>query len=88
MIVAVPCMKKPMHPGRTLCSRSRDRRHLQQADWRTAAGTLRPFAGPEQVLAYLSRYTHRVAISNSRLIAAGATGVTFRYKDHRIKGPG
>jgi hypothetical protein len=48
----------------------------------------RPFAGPEQVLAYLSRYTHRVAISNSRLIAADATGVTFRYKDYRIKGPG
>jgi Putative transposase len=39
----------------------------------------RPFAGPEQVLAYLSRYTHRVAISNSRLIAADTTGVTFRY---------
>ena len=35
-----------------------------------------------------SRYTHRVAISNSRLIAADATGVTFRYKDYRIKGPG
>jgi Putative transposase len=48
----------------------------------------RPFAGPEQVLAYLSRYTHRVAISNSRLIAADATGVTFRYKDYRIKEPG
>jgi hypothetical protein len=42
-----------------------------------------PFAGPEQVLAYLSRYTHRVAICNSRLIAADATGVTFRYKDYR-----
>jgi putative transposase/transposase-like zinc-binding protein len=48
----------------------------------------RPFGGPEQVLAYLSRYTHRVAISNSRLIAADATGVTFRYKDYRIKRPG
>src|SRR5450830_647758 len=48
----------------------------------------RPFAGPEQVLAYLSRYTHRVAISNSRLIAANATGVTFSYKDYRIEGPG
>jgi hypothetical protein len=48
----------------------------------------RPFAGPEQVLAYLSRYTHRVAISNSRLIAADATGVTFRYKDYRINGLG
>src|SRR5882762_5659814 len=48
----------------------------------------RPFAGPEQVLAYLSRYTHRVAISNSRLIAADATGVTFSYKNYRIEGPG
>ena len=48
----------------------------------------RPFAGPEQVLAYLSRYTHRVAISSSRLIAANATGVTFSYKDYRIEGPG
>jgi hypothetical protein len=48
----------------------------------------RPFAGPEQVLAYLSRYTHRVAISNGRLIAADATGVTFSYKDYRIEGSG
>jgi hypothetical protein len=47
----------------------------------------RPFAGPEQVLAYLSRYTHRVAISNSRLISADPTGVTFKYKDYRIEGP-
>ena len=48
----------------------------------------RPFAGPEQVLAYLSRYTHRVAISNSRLISADANGVTFKDKDYRIEGPG
>jgi Putative transposase/Transposase zinc-binding domain len=48
----------------------------------------RPFAGPEQVLAYLARYTHRVAISNSRLVAAKETGVTFRYKDYRVEGPG
>ena len=47
----------------------------------------RPFGGPKAVLAYLSRYTHRVAISNSRLIAADKTGVTFRYKDYRIEGP-
>jgi hypothetical protein len=47
-----------------------------------------PFGGPEAVLAYLSRYTHRVAISNRRLIAADASGVTFKYKDYRIKGPG
>ncbi|MHA1553569.1 MAG: IS91 family transposase [Alphaproteobacteria bacterium] len=46
----------------------------------------RPFAGPRAVLAYLSRYTHRVAISNSRLISADETGVTFRYKDYRRKG--
>src|ERR1700721_2960902 len=48
----------------------------------------RPFAGPEQVLAYLSRYTHRVAISNSRLIAASETGVTLSYKASPIEGPG
>jgi len=46
-----------------------------------------PFAGPEAVLAYLSRYTHRVAISNQRLIAYDQTGVTFRYKDYRREGP-
>ena len=45
-----------------------------------------PFAGPEAVLAYLSRYTHRVAISNRRIIKADATGVTFRYKDYRADG--
>ena len=46
-----------------------------------------PFAGPEAVLAYLARYTHRVAISNSRLIALDESGVTFRYKDYRRNGP-
>ena len=46
----------------------------------------KPFAGPKAVLAYLSRYTHRVAISNSRLIAADDSDVTFKYKDYRIKG--
>jgi hypothetical protein len=45
-----------------------------------------PFAGPEAVLAYLSRYTHRVAISNRRLIAFDESGVTFRYKDYRRAG--
>jgi hypothetical protein len=48
----------------------------------------RPFAGPKAVLAYLSRYTHRVAISNSRLIAADAQNVTFKVKDYRVEGPG
>lgn len=47
----------------------------------------RPFAGPEQVLAYLARYTHRVAISNKRLIKYDADGVTFTYKDYRREGP-
>ena len=45
-----------------------------------------PFAGPEAVLAYLSRYTHRVAISNRRLIRFDEDGVTFRYKDYRRPG--
>ena len=45
-----------------------------------------PFAGPEQVLAYLSRYTHRVAIANSRLMKMTDEGVTFRWKDYRRKG--
>ncbi len=48
----------------------------------------RPFAGPKAVLTYLSRYTHRVAISNSRLIAADAQSVTFKIKDYRVEGPG
>ena len=46
----------------------------------------RPFAGPAAVLAYLSRYTHRVAIANSRLIALDEHGVTFKWKDYRHKG--
>jgi hypothetical protein len=44
-----------------------------------------PFAGPEAVLAYLSRYTHRVAIANSRLVTMDERGVTFRWKDYRDK---
>src|ERR1700682_5147018 len=48
----------------------------------------RPFAGPRAVLAYLSRYTHRVAISNHRLIAVDQRSVTFKVKDYRIEGPG
>jgi hypothetical protein len=59
---------------------------LRQAEWVVYAKE--PFAGPEAVLAYLSRYTHRVAISNRRLVEADQSGVTFRYKDYRIDGPG
>src|SRR6266699_4107311 len=47
----------------------------------------RPFGGPKQVLRYLARYTHRVAISNRRLIACDEKGVTFKWKDYRIEGP-
>jgi hypothetical protein len=47
----------------------------------------RPFGGPQAVLAYLSRYTHRVAIANSRLIAFDNNSVSFKYKDYRIEGP-
>ena len=52
---------------------------LRQCEWVVYAK--RPFAGPEAVLAYLSRYTHRVAISNSRLIALDQRGVVFRWTD-------
>ena len=45
-----------------------------------------PFGGPEAVVAYLSRYTHRVAIANRRLISLDESGVTFRYKDYRRDG--
>jgi hypothetical protein len=45
-----------------------------------------PFGGPKAVLAYLSRYTHRVAISNRRLITFDQHGVTFRYKDYCADG--
>ncbi len=57
---------------------------LRKLEWVVYAK--RPFAGPQAVLAYLSRYTHRVAIANSRLIAHDERGVTFKWKDYRAKG--
>jgi hypothetical protein len=57
---------------------------LRRAEWVVYAK--RPFGGPQAVLAYLSRYTHRVAIANSRLIACDRSGVTFRWKDYRADG--
>ena len=57
---------------------------LRQCEWVVYAK--RPFAGPAAVLAYLARYTHRVAIANSRLIAMDKQGVTFKWKDYRAKG--
>jgi hypothetical protein len=59
---------------------------LRQIDWVVYAKE--PFAGPKAVLAYLSRYTHRIAISNSRLIRFDERSVTFRVKDYRLKGAG
>ncbi len=56
----------------------------RQREWVVYAK--RPFTGPAAVLAYLSRYTHRVAIANSRLIAIDEHGVTFKWKDYRHKG--
>jgi predicted Zn-ribbon and HTH transcriptional regulator len=57
---------------------------LRKVEW--VVYSKRPFGGPEAVLAYLSRYTHRVAIANSRLIAFDQHGVTFKWKDYRIEG--
>ena len=58
---------------------------LRRAEWVVYAKP--PFDGPKSVLAYLSRYTHRVAISASRLVSFDERGVTFRYKDYRLDGP-
>jgi hypothetical protein len=58
---------------------------LQNSKW--VVYCKRPFGGPKQVLRYLARYTHRVAISNRRLIGCDEKGVTFKWKDYRIDGP-
>ena len=58
---------------------------LRRSEW--VVYSKRPFGGPEAVLAYLSRYTHRVAISNRRPIAADERSVTFKVKDYRVEGP-
>ena len=57
---------------------------LRKCEW--GGDGKRPFAGPVAVLAYLSRYTHRVAIANSRLVALDERGVTFKWKDYRAAG--
>ena len=57
---------------------------LLKRDWVVHAKP--PVAGPAAGLAYLARYTHRVAISNSRLVACDATNVSFKYKDYRAQG--
>jgi hypothetical protein len=58
---------------------------LRNSEW--VVYSKRPFGGPEQVLRYLARYTHRVAISNRRLVSLDDNGVTFRWKDYRLDGP-
>ncbi len=57
---------------------------LRRSEWVVYAK--KPFGGPEAVLAYLARYTHRVAIADSRLIAFDEQSVTFKWKDYRIEG--
>src|SRR5229473_2626114 len=57
---------------------------LREVEW--VVNAKKPFGGPQAVLAYLSRYTHRVAISNSRLISFDDAGVTFKWEDYRAKG--
>src|SRR6202045_4356968 len=71
----------------SLCRREAFAGHLaplRRKNWFVYAKP--PFSGPEAVLAYLARYTHRVAIANSRLVALDERGVTFRYKDYRRNG--
>jgi hypothetical protein len=58
---------------------------LRNSEW--VVYSKRPFGGPEEVLRYLARYTHRVAISNRRLVALDDNDVTFKWKDYRIEGP-
>jgi hypothetical protein len=58
---------------------------LRNSEW--VVYSKRPFGGPEEVLRYLARYTHRVAISNRRLVSLDDRGVTFKWKDYRIEGP-
>ena len=58
---------------------------LRKVEW--VVYSKRPFGVPKEVLCYLSRYTHRVAISNRRLIACDDNGITFKWKDYRLDGP-
>ena len=58
---------------------------LRNSEW--VVYSKRPFGGPEEVLRYLARYTHRVAISNRGLVSLDDKGVTFKWKDYRLEGP-
>jgi hypothetical protein len=74
----------PLHRWRTTDNAAEGLAPLRRVDWHVY--TKAPFGGPKAVLAYLSRYTHRVAISNSRLVAFDGERVTFKWKDYRAKG--
>ena len=73
-------LKKQRHTAQRIFERLRDEHQY------SGGYAKRPFAGPQAVLAYLSCYTHRVAIANSRLVSMDEHGVTFRWKDYRDKG--
>ena len=76
--------RRPCEPRSAQCHVCHRELPHGRADWVVYAK--RPFGGPEAVLAYLSRYTHSVAISNSRLIALDHNSVTFKWKDYRAEG--
>jgi hypothetical protein len=75
--IVFPAKLAPLHDGNAFAAWLQS---LSASDWVVYAK--RPFGGPEQVLKYLARYTHRVAISNSRLLSVADGRVTFRYKDY------
>jgi hypothetical protein len=79
-------IRQPRHGG-TAAWRVEASRPIAGLDPGAARHLHRPFGGPQAVLAYLSRYTHRVALANSRLIACDHNGVTFKWRDYRVEGP-
>jgi len=74
----------PLEPLRDRRAFGRYLAATRRTDWAVYAKA--PFAGPRQVLDYVGRYTHRVALSNNRLVAVDDGQVTFRYKDYRRNG--
>jgi Putative transposase len=80
-----PQQKAPQKNSETTSTEPPPAAPLHNSDW--VVYCKEPFGGPEEVLRYLARYTHRVAISNRRLIACDEKGVTFKWKDYRIEGP-
>ncbi|MBA3886980.1 MAG: transposase [Acidobacteria bacterium] len=79
------CLEGSLAPLQDRPTWTRALARLRQTDWVVYAK--RPFAGPEQVLDYVGRYTHRVAISNDRLLDLDNGAVRFTYKDYRADPP-